>query len=206
MMYLKQNHSILSATMVVAVLLTLSALLGCGTNQVAGQTKSADANLLTRELKSIWADAKIATDSEYQKSFRAEAKQKAIAPEDMRSFITAWIGDRSIRDWPQELNFFCKDKRVGVMWSAEIPNQHDSTKAIKLFEENMKGRGYQLIADADAIKDLARQVGVEKSKIDQMPQWPMNQAYKRKVGETQIVVFAGAANYTGGGDVELEVA
>lgn len=198
MMYSAQNRSTFRASIVVAALLTVSVLPSCGHTPVPDKIKSANSNLVTNELKTIWADARIGTDSKYQKSFRAEAKQKAIAPEDMRSFITSWIGDRSIRKWPQELNFFCKDKRVGVMWSAEIPNQHDANKAIDLFEGEMNERGYQQIEDVEAIKDLARQVGVEKSKIDRMP-WSMKQAYERKVGETRIVVFAGAASYDGGG-------
>ena len=85
MIYSKQNQSIFSSSLNVLVLLTLFAFLGCGTTQVDDQTKQADTNLLTKELKATWADAKIGTDSKYQKSFPAEAKLKAIAPEDMRS-------------------------------------------------------------------------------------------------------------------------
>ena len=85
------------------------------------------------------------------------------------------------------------------MWSAEIPNQYDSAKVIELFGKGMKKHGYQQTGDVEAIKDLMRQVGIEKKQIDRMPEWHMRQAYERKVGETRIVVFAGASDYTGGG-------
>jgi len=149
-----------------------------------GGCQSERSSPLQRAVDTVWSDAAIGSDTEYQKLINNTPAQ-AIAPDDMRRLICAWPSPRSLRNWPQQLQVDFNDGRMTFTWNAEIASGVEAKAARQRFATELAKRGYQSVSPQE------RETFGEKFIANR------GEVQSRKQGETELFVWFDALPYTG---------
>ena len=179
---------------------------GCQSQPIVVQEdESTGKSVLVKEVDSLWKDAEIESDADYQKLNRNAVAEQAIGPADLRALLGSWEGRKSLRDWPSDLTLRCQQEQLNVSWTGEIANVYDSSEAVKRFDDAMEELGYQVLTDRKTIASRASGTGVTEAEFDRWKRSMNYHGYSRKIGDTDQIVFADAADFTGGNDIQSGV-